>query len=327
MSVLELHDVVVDYHGRDGRVRAVAGASISVERGRIVGLVGESGCGKSTLARAAVGLVAASSGTVTFEGRPVSPLGRRARPAELVRLQLVFQNPYSSLNPRRTVGGQLADGSSGWGRRRAARARRLAGERDQALPARVLRRPAPADRDRARTRREPLRDRARRAARLARRVRAGPAREPARAPVARARRRAAADLARPRDRPARGRRRLGHVPRADGRDGADRCALGAARAPVQRGADRRGAARRRGGRPAAEPPGEVPDPARPPTGCRFHPRCPYAFDRCEVEEPQLVELVPARAAACWLQPPGRAAEPLPTNRVVLTPRDQEEEAL
>ena len=104
MTALQLEDVVVDYHGRGGRVRAVAGASLAVERGQVVGLVGESGCGKSTLARAAVGLVPASSGTVTFEGRPVTPLGRRVRPAELVRLQLVFQSPYSSLNPRRTVG-------------------------------------------------------------------------------------------------------------------------------------------------------------------------------------------------------------------------------
>ena len=86
MSALELRDVVVDYHGRGGRVRAVAGASLTVERGRIVGLVGESGCGKSTLARAAVGLVATTSGTVAFEGRPVTALRRRARPAELVRL-------------------------------------------------------------------------------------------------------------------------------------------------------------------------------------------------------------------------------------------------
>ena len=116
MSALELTDVVVDYHGRDGTVRAVAGASLSVDRGRIVGLVGESGCGKSSLARAAVGLVPAAGGSVVFEGRPVTPMTRRARPADLVRLQLVFQNPYSSLNPRRTVGSQVADGARGPGR-------------------------------------------------------------------------------------------------------------------------------------------------------------------------------------------------------------------
>jgi oligopeptide/dipeptide ABC transporter ATP-binding protein len=56
-------------------------------------------------------------------------------------------------------------------------------------------------------------------------------------------------------------------------------------------------------------PGEVPDPSQPPPGCRFHPRCPYAFDRCPVEEPALVELVPGRSAACWLQRPGEPPTP------------------
>src|SRR5215471_403009 len=110
MRALELSDVVVDYERRGGgRVRAVAGASITVEAGQIVGLVGESGCGKSSLARAAVGLVAPTSGSVRFEGIPVTPLTRRARLKQLVRLQLVFQNPYSSLNPRRKIGAQLGD--------------------------------------------------------------------------------------------------------------------------------------------------------------------------------------------------------------------------
>ena len=108
MSTLELTDVVVDYERRGGgRVRAVAGASLSVDAGQIVGLVGESGCGKSTLARAAVGLVPLAGGTVRFEDHEVTPLTRRARPAKLVRLQLVFQNPYSSLNPRRKISSQI----------------------------------------------------------------------------------------------------------------------------------------------------------------------------------------------------------------------------
>jgi peptide/nickel transport system ATP-binding protein len=56
-------------------------------------------------------------------------------------------------------------------------------------------------------------------------------------------------------------------------------------------------------------PGEVPDPAFPPAGCRFHPRCAYAFDRCRAEEPALVALVGGRSAACWLQSEGSAPAP------------------
>jgi peptide/nickel transport system ATP-binding protein len=57
-------------------------------------------------------------------------------------------------------------------------------------------------------------------------------------------------------------------------------------------------------------PGEVPDPAHPPSGCRFHPRCPYAFDRCPVEEPPLLPLVGGRGSACWLQTAGEPPRPL-----------------
>jgi peptide/nickel transport system ATP-binding protein len=52
------------------------------------------------------------------------------------------------------------------------------------------------------------------------------------------------------------------------------------------------------------PAGEVPDPRDPPPGCRFHPRCPYAFEHCHEEEPPLVGLAGSRSAACWLQPEG-----------------------
>ena len=62
-------------------------------------------------------------------------------------------------------------------------------------------------------------------------------------------------------------------------------------------------------------PGEVPDPARPPAGCRFHPRCPYAFDRCRTQTPELVEVAEERFAACWLQAPG-APVALPGAEVV-----------
>ena len=119
MSLLAIHelDVVYRRHGED--IRAVASASLSVDRGQIVGLVGESGCGKSSLARAAVGLVAPAAGEIVFDGSPLAPLRRGARSKSATRLQMVFQNPYSSLNPRRTIGSQVADGL------------RLAGESDR----------------------------------------------------------------------------------------------------------------------------------------------------------------------------------------------------
>ena len=108
--VLELSGVAVEYGRRGQRLRAVDGVDLTVARGEIVGLVGESGCGKSTLARAAVGLEPLAAGAVTFEGRAVAALGRRRRPEFLRGLQMVFQDPYESLNPRRKVGEIIADG-------------------------------------------------------------------------------------------------------------------------------------------------------------------------------------------------------------------------
>ncbi|AEB44922.1 MULTISPECIES: ABC transporter ATP-binding protein [Micromonospora] len=110
-SLLRISDVQVEYRSRgNGRVRAVAGVSLDVAPGQIVGLVGESGCGKSSLARVAVGLTPPSAGEVSFAGRPITPLGWRRRPETEIGLQMVFQNPYASLNPRRTIGAQLLDG-------------------------------------------------------------------------------------------------------------------------------------------------------------------------------------------------------------------------
>ncbi|HJY71848.1 MAG TPA: ATP-binding cassette domain-containing protein, partial [Streptosporangiaceae bacterium] len=108
--VLQLSAIAVEYRRGGQRVRAVDGVDLTVARGEIIGLVGESGCGKSTLARAAVGLEPLAAGRVTFEGRDVTPLGRRRRPAYLRRLQMVFQDPYESLNPRRKIGELIADG-------------------------------------------------------------------------------------------------------------------------------------------------------------------------------------------------------------------------
>jgi peptide/nickel transport system ATP-binding protein len=97
--VLTFHDVVV----RFGHTTAVDGVSLTVPDGEVVGLVGESGSGKSTLARAAVGLAPVHEGRIELDGRPVPTKGRH-RP-----LQMVFQDPYSSLDPRMTVGESIAE--------------------------------------------------------------------------------------------------------------------------------------------------------------------------------------------------------------------------
>jgi oligopeptide/dipeptide ABC transporter ATP-binding protein len=316
MNALELLDVVVDYHGRGGRVRAVAGASLTVERGRIVGLVGESGCGKSTLARAAVGLVATTSGTVTFDGRPVTALRRRARPAELVRLQLVFQNPYSSLNPRRTIGSQLADGMAVRGGRetRVRELLELVG-----LPANAVGR-YPHEFSGGQRQRMAV----------ARALAADPSVIVLDEPLASLDASAQAQLANLLKRLSReldvGLLLISHD-LAIVRHVADdvsvmylgRMVETAPTAPLwERPAhpytEALTAAVPRPDGAGVLPeslPGEVPDPAHPPSGCRFHPRCPYAFDRCPVEEPPLMPLTNDRAAACWLQTPGEPPLPLP----------------
>jgi oligopeptide transport system ATP-binding protein len=107
--LLDVTGLRVTYRGRPP-VRAVDGVDLAVDAGQVVGLVGESGCGKSTIARAVCGLVKPAAGTVTFDGTPVTPLGLRRRPAALTRVQMVFQDPYASLHPRRGIGVQIGDG-------------------------------------------------------------------------------------------------------------------------------------------------------------------------------------------------------------------------
>ncbi|MEZ5669771.1 MAG: ABC transporter ATP-binding protein [Alphaproteobacteria bacterium] len=310
MSTLALAGIVRRF-GRGAHVaRALDGVDLALCAGEIVGLVGESGCGKSTLARIAVGLDRPDAGTVLCDGRPLfGDRGRVARPMRQ-RIQLVFQEPLASFNPRRTVGGSIA---------MPLRALRMA-DGDTGAAVAALLEQVGLDPGLARRRPHALSGGQLQRAAIARALAPRPDFLVCDEPVAsldvsvRAqvlnllldqwRERGVGILFISHD--------LGVVRRI-----ADRVAvmyLGrvveigagetvwaapahpytralAAAVPAGR-ADRAGPGLRLGGEP--------PRPYAVPAGCRFHPRCPLAVDRCRREDPALRPLASGRMAACHL---------------------------
>ena len=104
--LLEVRDLVVEYPGKGFRAqpfRALKGVSLDIEPGETVGLVGESGSGKTTLGRAVLGLAPVTEGVIRYDGRDISHLNRRERRDLSSEIQVVFQDPYSSLNPSMTI--------------------------------------------------------------------------------------------------------------------------------------------------------------------------------------------------------------------------------
>jgi oligopeptide transport system ATP-binding protein len=115
--LLEVTDLVKHFPIKRGilidrevdQVRAVDGISFEVEKGETLGLVGESGSGKSTACRAVLQLIKPTSGSVKFEGREIAGLGRRAMRPLRREMQMIFQDPYASLNPRKRIGQIVGD--------------------------------------------------------------------------------------------------------------------------------------------------------------------------------------------------------------------------
>lgn len=107
--LLSVSDLRVHFRVADSTVRAVDGVDFQLEAGETLALVGESGCGKSTLARALVGLNPITSGVAKLRGEPITGLSRQAVRRYRKELQLVFQDPYASLNPRFTIAETLAE--------------------------------------------------------------------------------------------------------------------------------------------------------------------------------------------------------------------------
>jgi peptide/nickel transport system ATP-binding protein len=318
--ILELHDLVVEIATGQGVVRPVDGLELSLMPGRTLAIVGESGCGKSVTALAIMGLLQAgagrvASGRIVFAGSDLGRLSRRERAAlSGDRLAMIFQEPMSALNPSMTIGAQIGE---------VLIRHRHAGRR-AALDAAIelLRRtgiPAPELRvhDHPHRLSGGMRQRAMIAMALACRPALLIADEPttaldvtvqaqildllrqARDETGMAlvlithdlgvvaeladevavmyagriveRARVASLFAEPQHPYTIG--LLGSVPRLDGR---------AARLAVIEGA--------------------VPSPLDPPSGCRFHPRCPFAVARCRAEAPPLSPHGHDHAAACWQAP-------------------------
>jgi len=132
--ILEVRDLVKHFHlgggafgGEAAVIKAVDGVSFTIRRGETLGLVGESGCGKTTTGRCILQLEKPTSGQVIFEGRDLTTASDAELRKVRRRLQVIFQDPYSSLNPRMTVGQIIAEPLAVHGlvRDRAARAARV----------------------------------------------------------------------------------------------------------------------------------------------------------------------------------------------------------
>jgi peptide/nickel transport system ATP-binding protein len=307
-----------------GWVRAVDGVSFTIAAGETLGLVGESGCGKSTLGRLVLRLLEPTSGAVRFDGRPLAALGGRALRTLRREMQIVFQDPYSSLNPRMRVGTIVREGLDI--HRLGTRAERDAQVRQLlelvGLPADAARRHPHEFSGGQRQRigiaralavrpRFIVADEAVSALDVSIQAQVLNLLQDLRARLGLTMLFIAHDLRiveHVSDRVAV--MYLGRVVEIASRDEIytqprhpyTRALLAAVPVPDPR---QRGARTRDGTMVMG---GDVPSPLRPPTGCAFHPRCPYAEDVCRRETPSLVAGRGGHAVACHVFPAAPATK-------------------
>jgi len=312
-EILSVKNVSVDYDRGGRKIRAVSEVNLTLNQGEVLGLVGESGCGKSSLGKAIVGILSPSTGEIIFGNSPVKPITRRSRPISLRSLQMVFQDPYGSLNPRRKIGAQISDGlviaglKSTEARKRSAELLDKVGLSESALN-RYPHQFSGGQRQRIA---------------IARALAAEPtvliADEPISALDTSSQAQVANLLVSLVKQLNIGMVFISHDLSVV-RQIADRTAVMYLGKIVEVGqtstiweqpahpytkalisaiphADGKGIL-------PADLPGDVPNPMHPPTGCRFHPRCPSTLSICSRTEPQSIELHDMRLVSCHLQDAG-----------------------